>query len=116
MVEEDLENRRMPLMNLAKPGRFLLIAGEEGAEWCDAAVAAAKECGIALDAVRIGHVDGDYRDPTSTWTRYRQISKQGAILVRPDRFIAWRSIGTSSSPKSELTAALSKVLAHDSAA
>ena len=111
-ILEDPDNRRVALMHLVKPGRFLLIAGEEGADWCAAALAAAKDFGIPLDAVRIGHIDGDYRDPTSAWARYRQISKQGAVLVRPDRVIAWRSIGASSSPVSELEGVLSKILAR----
>src|SRR5208282_4713322 len=99
------------IMDLVKPGRFLLIAGEEGSAWCAAAVAAAKDLGIPLDAVRIGHIDGDYRDPTSAWARYRQISKEGAILIRPDRVVAWRSSGASSSPMSELEGVFSQILA-----
>jgi 2,4-dichlorophenol 6-monooxygenase len=110
---EDADNTRLPLMALVRPGHFLLIAGEEGTAWCDAAVAAASDFGIALDAVRIGHIDGDYRDPESAWARYRQISKQGAMLVRPDRFIAWRNLGVSPSPGRELATALSQILARN---
>jgi hypothetical protein len=40
--------------------------------------------------VRIGHLDGDLYDPRCTWLRHRQIASDGAVLVRPDRFIAWR--------------------------
>lgn len=113
-ILEDPDNRRIALMHLVRPGHFLLIAGEDGADWCAAAVAAAKQFGIPLDAVRIGHIDGDYRDPMCAWARYRQISKHGAILVRPDRVVAWRNIGSSSSPLSDLQAALTKILAPDS--
>ena len=60
--------------------------------------------------MRISHADGDYRDPRSTWARYRQISMQGAILVRPDRFVAWRSKEASPTPASDLKSALSQVL------
>ena len=111
---DDPDNTRVALMHLVKPGRFLLIAGEEGAAWCAAAIAAAKDFGIPLDAVRIGHVDGDYRDPMCAWARYRQISKMGAVLVRPDRVIAWRSVGASSSPRSELEVLFAKILARGS--
>ncbi len=107
---EDADSKRVALMHLVKPGRFLLIAGEEGGAWCAAALAVAKNFGIPLDAVRIGHVDGDYRDPMCAWARYRQISKAGAVLVRPDRVIAWRSMGASSSPVSDLETVLSKIL------
>jgi len=107
---EDLDGSRLALMQLVRPGRFLLIAGEDGAAWCDAAIHLAQASGIPLDAVRIGHVDGDYRDPRCAWLRQRQITAQGAILVRPDRFVAWRSAGVVVNPAHELGAALSKVL------
>ena len=48
---------------------------------------------MPLDAVRIGHVDGDLFDPRCTWVRQREIGPEGAILVRPDRFVAWRQHG-----------------------
>ena len=61
-------------------------------------------------AVRIGHLDGDYRDPRCTWLRHRQIGPQGAVLIRPDRFVAWRSTGASANPRADLGAALARIL------
>jgi 2,4-dichlorophenol 6-monooxygenase len=61
--------------------------------------------------VRIGHLDGDYHDPRCTWLRHRQIASDGAILVRPDRFIAWRHQAAASDPRAVLTATLSQILA-----
>jgi 2,4-dichlorophenol 6-monooxygenase len=107
---EDADGAILPLMTLVRPGRFLLIAGEDGTPWCDAATGIAKASGVPLDAIRIGHADGDYRDPRSTWARYRQIGKQGAILVRPDRFVAWRRKGASSTAAADLKTALSGIL------
>ena len=107
---DDADGIGKPLMNLVKPGHFLLIAGEDGRAWCDAAKAVAKDLGIPLDAVTIGHIEGDYRDPRSAWIRQREISAQGAVLVRPDRVVAWRSMGAAKSPTAELAGALSKVL------
>ena len=71
---------------------------------------------MQIDAVRIGHAEGEYRDPRSTWTRYRQISRAGAILVRPDRYVAWRKPGGSDTPRIELADALSAVLGQALAA
>ncbi len=68
--------------------------------------------GLPLDAVRIGHLDGDLFDPRCTWLRHRQIGPDGAILVRPDRFIAWRSMGASASPLEDLAGALGQILAR----
>ena len=107
---DDADGNPVPLMNLVRPGRFLLIAGEDGAAWCEAAIDIARTSGVPLDVVRIGHADGDYRDPRSTWHRYREITGQGAILVRPDRFVAWRSKSASPSPAADLRQALSAVL------
>ena len=58
----------------------------------------AASAGLPLDAVRIGHVDGDLFDPRCTWLRHREIGADGAILVRPDRFVAWRSLGAADDP------------------
>ena len=113
---EDPDGNRLPLMSLVKPGRFLLIAGEDGSAWCEAAASLSTELGAQIDAVRIGHADGDYRDPRSTWARYRQISRAGAILVRPDRYVAWRNPGGSDTPRTELADALSAVLGRALAA
>ena len=68
--------------------------------------------GVPLDAVRIGHLAGDYHDPRSAWQRHRQIASGGAVLVRPDRFIAWRHPAGSGAPRAALAAALSQILAR----
>jgi 2,4-dichlorophenol 6-monooxygenase len=107
---EDVDGARRPLMDLVMPGRFLLIAGEEGAAWCEAAAKLAQERGLPLDAIRIGHVDGDQRDPRSAWLRQREITALGAVLVRPDRVVAWRSLGAATDPAAALGAALGQVL------
>jgi 2,4-dichlorophenol 6-monooxygenase len=104
---------RISTLNLVHMGRFLLIAGEDGGPWCEAAARLAASGGIPLDVARIGHLDGDYLDPRCRWARLRQIGTDGAILVRPDRFVAWRSIGSSPHPDTVLAAALSRVLGRD---
>ncbi|MEY4633798.1 MAG: hypothetical protein RLZ18_1170 [Actinomycetota bacterium] len=107
---ETAAGKRVSTVDLVKPGRFLLIAGEEGQEWCDAAKSAALELGVDIDVVRIGHFSGDYFDPRLTWTRHRGFDARGAVLVRPDRFIAWRSASGSTEPLADFTQALSQVL------
>jgi 2,4-dichlorophenol 6-monooxygenase len=109
---EDEDGDRRPIKDLVAPGRFLLIAGEEGSAWCEAARRLAGEAGLALDAVRIGHIDGDLYDPRCMWTGSREIGPAGAVLVRPDRFVGWRSMGASEHPHEELSDALSQILAR----
>ncbi len=109
---DDEEGERRAIKDLVGAGRFLLIASEEGEEWCDAARELARTSGLPLDALRIGHLDGDLFDPRCTWLRHRQIGADGAILVRPDRFVAWRSMGAGERPLQELAAALGQILAR----
>jgi len=108
---DDEDGNRRPIKDLVGPGRFLLIAGEDGQDWCDSARQLAAEAGLPLDAVRIGHLDGDLYDPRCAWQRHRQIASSGAVLVRPDRFIGWRCPDGTGEPKAALAAALSQILA-----
>ncbi len=107
---DDEDAVRRPIKDLVAPGRFLLIAGEEGESWCEAARELASDGALPLDAVRIGHIDGDLFDPRLLWLRRRQITSAGAILVRPDRYVAWRSAGSSEMPLQALSDALGEIL------
>jgi 2,4-dichlorophenol 6-monooxygenase len=107
---EDADGRRLALLELVGPGRFLLVAGDRGQAWTEAAERIAKTWRIPLDAIRIGHLDGDLRDPRCTWLKHRQIGPEGAVLVRPDRFVGWRSRGPAADPTAELRGALSRIL------
>jgi 2,4-dichlorophenol 6-monooxygenase len=107
---EDVDGTRLPLMELVPPDRFTLIAGEDGQAWVDAAKRWSAEFRVPLAAIRIGHLDGDYRDPRCAWLRRREIGPAGAILVRPDRFVAWRSAGAAADADAALADALGQVL------
>jgi 2,4-dichlorophenol 6-monooxygenase len=109
---DDEDGNRRALRDLVAPGRFLLIAGEEGDAWCAAAHALAADDDVPVDAVRIGHLDGDLFDPRCTWLRHRGIGSDGAVLVRPDRFVAWRAPAASEDPRRALAEAFSQILAR----
>lgn len=107
---DDQLGQRSAIKDLVVPGHFLLIAGEDGEGWKDVAATVSADLGIAVDVVRIGHLDGDLFDQRLAWTRARQVSTQGAILVRPDRFVAWRAREAPVDPTSALRDALLQVL------
>ena len=109
---DDEAGARRPIKDLVGPGRFLLIAGEDGESWCEAARELAGAGGLPLDALRIGHLDGDLFDPRLMWLRLREITPLGAILVRPDRYVAWRSAGASETPHEDLARAFEAILAR----
>lgn len=106
---EDADGKRLALMDLFRPGRFLAIAGESGAAWVTAARALADE-GWPIDGVRLGHLEGDYRDPRCTWLRYRGVRADGIVLVRPDRFVGWRSPNAVENPQAALRDAMASIL------
>ncbi|HMD62211.1 MAG TPA: FAD-dependent monooxygenase, partial [Opitutaceae bacterium] len=110
-IDDESGNRR-PLKDLVVPGRFLLIAGEDGQDWCAAAATVAAANDLPVDALRIGHIDGDLFDPRLAWAQFRGITTRGAVLVRPDRVVCWRSAGAAANPAATLAEALGKVLGH----
>lgn len=99
-----------PLHNLTHGGKFVLIAGEDGQAWVEAAAKLAESTGIALEAVTVGADDADLADVRFAWLRKRQITRDGALLVRPDRFVGFRSAGTVADPQAVLTDALDRIL------
>jgi 2,4-dichlorophenol 6-monooxygenase len=82
---------RVSTHDLGSIGEFVLLCGSGPAavEWCGAASKLSQETGIPIAPVRIAP-DGEYGDPTRVWTRLREVTEDGAILVRPDRYVAAR--------------------------
>lgn len=66
---------------------FVLLAGPDGESWEAAAKALAQESELPLPEVRVHRVDSE-----KFCERYG-ISTSGAVLVRPDSMVAWRSVG-----------------------
>ena len=106
----DRLGKRVALCDIAGHGHFLLIAGEEGNAWYEAAKQIAQEQGLPLEAIRVSPFAGDWLDLRFDWLRQREISATGAVLVRPDRYIAWRALGASENPRAALESALNQIL------
>jgi putative polyketide hydroxylase len=70
-------------------GRFVLLTGSNGMRRYEETGGAAGS-GVKLAAYRIGS-NGDLRDPQNEWARRMGVSTDGAVLIRPDGFVAWRS-------------------------
>lgn len=83
-------------------GDFLLITDYHGQSWVDAAMQAVKANGVKLRVALIrppykGVKTGDYVDFDEHWSQVRGIKDGGAILVRPDTIVGWRSLGPGNS-------------------
>ncbi|HEY6257033.1 MAG TPA: FAD-dependent monooxygenase [Xanthobacteraceae bacterium] len=90
-------------------GRFVLLVGPAGASWQEAASVAVASLGIALSAYRVG-AEGDLIDLEHGWQTKMGVPDEGAVLVRPDGFVAWRSRTVTADPSSSLVEVLSQVL------
>jgi tetracenomycin A2 monooxygenase-dioxygenase len=88
---------------------FVLLTGPEGASWQDAAARLAATAGVPLRALVIGEA-GDYRAVDGDWADACGIGPDGAILVRPDAFVAWRSAGSQPEPYELLSGILARVV------
>ena len=92
-------------------GRFVLLAGTDGSAWKDAAAAVAEKLGIALSGYRIG-ADADLLDRENGWQTKMGVSSEGAVLLRPDGFVTWRTSTLPTSPEPKLMQVLSSILCH----
>ncbi len=68
---------------------FVLLTGSSGQPWRHAAEEVAHRLGIQLAVHQIGA--NGLADTTGTWASRYGVTDSSAVLVRPDRFIAWRS-------------------------
>lgn len=89
-------------------GRFTVLTGVDGEPWVRAAAAAAERLGVEVAA----HVISATVDPDRRWPRAAGTGEDGALLVRPDGFVAWRAPAATADPGADLTATLAGVLAR----
>ncbi|HET8698412.1 MAG TPA: FAD-dependent monooxygenase [Gammaproteobacteria bacterium] len=91
---------------------FVVLAGPAGAAWHAAAAGAAKALGIRIDAWQVGG-DGQLEDVDGRFLDAYGLGPAGAVLVRPDSFVAWRASDSTQADAGTLSRVLSSVLARD---
>lgn len=91
-------------------GGFVLITGNRGHSWCVAAQNYAVQTGLILHAVCIGNEQNEISDPSLIWQDLCGINADGAILVRPDAHVAFRSKSAASNTQEILAAVLKDIL------
>ncbi|CAM5424496.1 FAD-dependent monooxygenase [Streptomyces avidinii] len=100
---------RISTLDLAT-ARWTLLAGPDGGDWCDAAAEQAEAAGLDLAVHRIGDAGAQTQDPTADWTRVAGTGPAGALLARPDGFVAWRAQDAVPDPGRTLSTVLSTLL------
>ncbi|MFE6747961.1 FAD-dependent oxidoreductase [Kitasatospora purpeofusca] len=92
---------------------MVLLTGSAGTAWQEGARRAADRLAVPLEAFRIGP-DGEddlAPEPGEDFAALHGIGPDGALLVRPDGFVAWRARGPVEDPAGEVERALREVLA-----
>ncbi len=84
-------------IDLFKDMRFTLLAGRDGAPWVAAFTKVAAASELPFQALRIG-AHGDLLDHMGAFHDLYGISSRGAVLVRPDGHVAWRSRDAGAQP------------------
>ncbi|MEU4244811.1 FAD-dependent monooxygenase [Actinoplanes sp. NPDC026619] len=106
---------RVSTLDLAPMTRFTLFTGIAGESWAAAAEQVGQELGVPLAAVVIGpgrEVTDLYYDRA----RVRAVEEAGALLVRPDKHIGWRSARLADDPQQALRDALTAILGRPATA
>ncbi|KAI1814931.1 FAD binding domain-containing protein [Poronia punctata] len=104
--------RKISTHDLAGHGAFCLFVGYGGTVWREAATAISKATGIPINTYAIGW-SLDYIDVYRDWYKIREVEEDGCVLVRPDRFIAWRSRNAPSDVEGKLRQVLDSILSRD---
>ena len=106
----DKAGLRVSTMDVVGKGKLSVVTGLAGQAWADAV----NEMDLPfLQAVGIDSPTA--RDLYGDWARIREIDEAGALLVRPDGFIAWRhfsGVADQAEASKQLSAAVNAVLSR----
>jgi 2,4-dichlorophenol 6-monooxygenase len=103
------DGHRVSTHDITGKGRFAVLTGISGQAWAQAAIGAARSLGVEIDA----HVIGpglEYTDVYDDWSRLREVTESGCVLIRPDAHVGWRAHELPADPEKELTEALVRLL------
>ena len=99
--------RTVSTLDTVGKGRFTLLTGIGGEGW----LRAAEGQGVDIATVVVGPGQ-EYEDPYGDWARLSEISDAGALLVRPDGFVAFRHATAAPDALEVLSDALRRILGH----
>jgi 2,4-dichlorophenol 6-monooxygenase len=110
-----LERNQQPLssLDLLDPQGFTLFTGVGGHSWRASADHIAQRVHTPITVQVIGERGGLY-DPYNDWANRSEIDTTGAVLVRPDGHVTWRSPTTTPDGPQQLSHATNRALGLNS--
>ncbi|WP_435812016.1 FAD-dependent oxidoreductase [Streptomyces tendae] len=106
---------RLSTLDLYEDSLVLLSDAAQPTGWHEAAAEVAAEMRVPLKPYRVGGTPGADLvpdDEETDWARAHGVTRGGAVLVRPDGFVAWRSPGPAPDPAAMLRQVVGSVLAR----
>lgn len=103
------EGQQRSTHDLTGHGRFTVLTGPKDAVWKTAVTAASAKLGLALDHVSLGD---EATFANGSWQTLSGCGDDGALLVRPDTHVGWRSAHAPEDATQALTETLSALLAR----
>ena len=106
------DGHTMPVCDALLPHGLTLITGVSAAPaWRQAVRTAAATLRMPIACLVVGPgADADFRDPANIWPDLSEVTRSGAVLVRPDGHVAWRAHELPEAPVDDLDAALRRLL------
>lgn len=94
---------------------FVVLSGPRGQAWRNAAAQASETLGVPVEAYLVGNgPDCDLvPEPDADWAKWHGAAEDGAVLVRPDGYVAWRAHADMPHADRLLTSVLRTVLCRD---
>ena len=105
----DEAQQKVSTHDICGKGRFTLLTGTNGSRWKMAAEKVSDELGVKIDAYIIGPGQR-YRDVYNDFAKVREVEEDGALLVRPDMHIGWRSMSMVEDPEVALASTMRQIL------
>jgi hypothetical protein len=110
-LSKSVPSEAVSTVDLAGKGKFALFTGIGGDGWKAAVQEISKNMKIPIAAHQIGFRQ-EWEDRYMRWRQLRGVEESGCVLVRPDRFVAWRAQKWTDDGEEQLTAALRSVLSR----
>jgi 2-polyprenyl-6-methoxyphenol hydroxylase-like FAD-dependent oxidoreductase len=101
-MEVERDGAMISTLDLPSRG-FTVLTGADGDAWRSVAGDSGERLGVLVETFREGR---DFREPSGTFADVYGVGDKGAVLVRPDGFVAWRARGADG----DLGAALARAI------
>jgi hypothetical protein len=113
-LNKTVPTKPVSTIDLAGHGAFTLLTGIGGEYWKQAAKSVSANLGVPITVHLIGFRQ-DWEDVYFDWERLRGVDESGAVLVRPDRFVAWRAptvLNSEDACQTKISEVMGTILGH----